>query len=872
MLKFSTQRTITASGAALPRSPSGEPALVLRSMRGEEALSEIYTYLLDMVTPDSLDMLADDAANLDLRDMIGNELTASIQLEGISRSSGPVWAQNVGSGTREISGIVTRARFVRQQDRLSHYQLTLQPWIFLADQRSDYRIFQRKSVRDIIREVLQAYRYTCAWRTSRIYPPLDYQVQYGETDFAFIQRLMQEHGIYWFFEHSQTHHTMVFVDHVGAHKPVDSEAYHTLAYYPPGHKPDVEYIDAFDIAQTLQSGVWTTSDYDFKQPEANLAVRGVQPQETVDNDLARYEWPGDYTDPAEGAKLAQIRIEEIFARGERAEGRGSVRNVVCGTSFHLENHPYRKANQEYMVIRAKLDAEETAQSTGSGVYRFRTEFTVQPATNVFRPARTVLKPRTTGPQTAVTTGFDKNVVSTEPYGRVTLKFRWDRSADRDANSSCWVRVMSPWAGNGHGSIGVPRVGTEVIVDFINGDPDRPLVIGQAYNADNMPPWPLQGNHVLSGMRSRSLKGGASNQFVADDTPDELQARVTSDQANSRLVVGYNTRIVPGEGRKQARGEGVEIATDAHGVIRANKGLLITTETRVGAEAPAKDMGETVQRLMQAREQHEDMAQLAERHHAQDAGANQHDVVQAIKAQNDALRGDTAHWREDPFPEMTRPDVVVASPAGIGMTAAGMHLASQQDYAVTAGRDVSVASGRSFMASVRGAISMFAHQLGLKLIAARGRIDIQAQSDQMALAALKDISVSSTEGRVVITASKEVWIGAGGSYIQINGSGIVNGSPGPILEKGASWDVPGAHSAIVDLPNLPRYPERFFHRAIQVLDDRGNPVGDRPVRVHLKNGYVVEGKTDHDGISHLAISDQADVLRIEILKKLKGKNT
>lgn len=872
MLKFSTQRTITASGAALPRSPSGEPALVLRSMRGEEALSEIYTYLLDMVTPDSLDMLADDAANLDLRDMIGNELTVSIQLEGISRSSGPVWAQNVGSGTREISGIVTRARFVRQQDRLNHYQLTLQPWIFLADQRSDYRIFQRKSVRDIIREVLQAYRYTCAWRTSRIYPPLDYQVQYGETDFAFIQRLMQENGIYWFFEHSKTHHTMVFVDHVGAHKPVDSEAYHTLAYYPPGHKPDTEYIDAFDIAQTLQSGVWTTSDYDFKQPEANLEVRRVQPQETVDNDLARYEWPGDYTDPAEGAKLAQIRIEEIFARGERAEGRGSVRNVVCGTSFHLENHPYRKANQEYMVIRAKLDAEETAQSSGSGVYRFRTEFTVQPATNVFRPARTVLKPRTTGPQTAVVTGFDKNVVSTEPYGRVTLKFRWDRSADRDANSSCWVRVMSPWAGNGHGSIGVPRVGTEVIVDFINGDPDRPFVIGQAYNANNMPPWPLQGNHVLSGMRSCSLKGGASNQFVADDTPHELQAQVTSDHANSRLVVGYNTRIVPGEGRKQARGEGVEIATDAHGVIRANKGLLITTETRVGAEAPAKDMGETVQRLTQAREQHEDMAQLAERHHAQDAGANQHDVVQAIKAQNDALRGDTAHWRENPFPEMTRPDVVVASPAGIGMTAAGMHLASQQDYAVTAGRDVSVASGRSFMVSVRGAISMFAHQLGLKLIAARGRIDIQAQSDQMALAALKDISVSSTEGRVVITASKEVWIGAGGSYVQINGSGIVNGSPGPILEKGASWDVPGAHSAIVDLPNLPRYPERLFHRAIQVLDDRGNPVGDRPVRVHLKNGYVVEGKTDHDGISHLAISDQADVLRIEILKKLKGKNT
>ncbi|CAD6508335.1 hypothetical protein LMG28727_00141 [Paraburkholderia kirstenboschensis] len=800
MLKFSTQRTITASGAALPRSPSGGPALVLRSIRGEEALSEIYTYLLDMVTPDDLDMLADDAANLDLRDMIGNELTVSIQLEGISRSSGPVWARNIGSGTREISGIVTSARFVGQQDRLSHYQFTLQPWIFLADQRSDYRIFQRKNVRDIIREVLQAYRYTCAWRTSRIYPPLDYQVQYGETDFAFIQRLMQENGIYWFFEHTQTHHTMVFVDHVGAHRPADSEAYHTLAYYPPGHKIDAEYIDAFDIAQTLQSGVWTTSDYDFKQPEANLAVRRVQPQETVDNDLARYEWPGDYTDPAEGAKLAQIRIEEIFARGERAEGRGSVRNVVCGTSFHLENHPYRKANREYMVIRAKLDAEETAQSSGSGVYRFRTAFTVQPATNVFRPARTVPKPRTTGPQTAVVTGFDRNVVSTEPYGRVTLKFRWDRSSDRDANSSCWVRVMSPWAGNGHGSIGVPRVGTEVIVDFINGDPDRPFVIGQAYNANNMPPWPLQGNHVLSGMRSRSLNGGASNQFVADDTPGELQAQVTSDQANSRLVVGYNTRIVPGEGRKQARGEGVEIATDAHGVIRANKGLLITTETRNGAEAPAKDMGETVQRLTQAREQHESLAGLAQQNGAQDPDKDQSDVTKVIKAQNDEIRGAGGN-NEGHFPELARPHLVLASPAGIETTSArSTHVASGEHIALTSGEHVSVSAGGRLLASIRNGIRLFCVKAGMNLIAAGGDIDLKALKDSVNI--LAKLNITHTANRITITAKDEVVINGGGSYTRWQAGGIETGTNGSWVVHSASRSLSGPKNLPVAIPMLP----------------------------------------------------------------------
>jgi type VI secretion system secreted protein VgrG len=226
------------------------------------------------------------------------------------------------------------------------------------------------------------------------------------------------------------------------------------------------------------------------------------------------------------------------------------------------------------------------------------------------------------------------------------------------------------------------------------------------------------------------------------------------------------------------------------VARANKGLLVTTETRSGATAPVKDMGETVQRLTQARELHEDMAEVARQHNAQQDGADQRDAIGNIKAQNDAIRG-SAITDGNPFPELARPDMVLASAAGIGMTAAqSTHMASRYDLAVTTGRDVSIASGRSLFAAVRGAVSLFAYQLGMRLIAAKGKVEIQAQSDQIALTALKDVTITSTDGRVVITAAKEVWIGAGGSYIQINGSGIINASPGPILEKTASWDVPG----------------------------------------------------------------------------------
>ncbi|MFL9896465.1 DUF2345 domain-containing protein, partial [Paraburkholderia sp. RL17-381-BIF-C] len=280
------------------------------------------------------------------------------------------------------------------------------------------------------------------------------------------------------------------------------------------------------------------------------------------------------------------------------------------------------------------------------------------------------------------------------------------------------------------------------------------------NRLNQPPWKLPANHALSGTRTRDLAGLQANQIVADDTPGKLQVQVSSDHAQSRLVLGHNTRIDGNEGRKEERGEGWELATDSWGVARANRGLLVTTETRSGATAPVKDMGETVQRLTQARELHEDMAQLAQQHKAQDARASQRDATQTIKKQNDALRGGTL-TRDNPSPEMTRPDLLLASAAGLATTAAdSTHQASMNDHAVTAGRDYSLSAGRSYHASVRGSISLFAYQDGMKFMAARGRIDMQAQGDEMGLAALKDVTVTSTNGRVVITAAKEVWIGAG----------------------------------------------------------------------------------------------------------------
>ncbi|MEM5290648.1 type VI secretion system Vgr family protein, partial [Paraburkholderia sabiae] len=499
---------------------------------------------------------------------------------------------NIGAGAREISGIVTEARYVDQTNRQSNYELVMKPWIWLADQRSDFRIFQRKSVVEIIEEVFGNYMYSYDLRLSGTYSALDYQVQYGETDYYFIQRLMAEHGIYWFFEHSDTFHRMVLVDQLGAHKPVESAAYQTLPYYPPGQKIDQEYISQFDTGGSLQSGRWTTNDFDFKKPKAQLIAQNELPQETAHNDFERYEWPGDYTDPSHGEAFAQLRMEEVRAHGERASGSGNVRDVVCGTTFQFEGYPHQAANQEYLVISAWFSATEISDTSGSGAYSVNSSFVVQPATTVFRPSRTRYpKPRTSGPQTAVVTGPAGQEIWTDQYGRVKLSFHWDRSGVMDQNSSCWIRVSYPWAGGGFGGVNIPRIGTEVIVDFENGDPDRPIVVGRLYNAMTMPPWELPGGATQSGLLSRSMKGGAGNanaiRFEDKAGAEELWLQAEKDMRTevendeSHSVLANRTKSVGGNETTSVKGTRTETVTGDESItLQANRTRSVASNDTV----------------------------------------------------------------------------------------------------------------------------------------------------------------------------------------------------------------------------------------------------------------------------------------------------
>jgi type VI secretion system secreted protein VgrG len=490
-------RTLRISCSAMP-SLGGEPALEPVRIEGDEGLSRLFRYTLTLTTPGQSGYSGRQAANVAIKQLVGEILTVHIRLDG---------RPGAGGSHRHVSGLVTRVRFLRLENRRALYEAVIEPWLTLATRTNDFRIFQNQTVLAILSQTLGKYDFPFEIRASQNYPPREFQVQYGESDHDFMARLMHEWGLYYYFEHAEGAHKLVVVDDMAAHKPFANAAYETIPFHAAEDTVREEHCDSFNACEALQSGRWVTSDFDFTRPKADLQQVSAMPRKTAQNTLERYGWPGDYAVESEGEQLVRTRMEEVGSQGERASGSGNLRAVVPGCLVTLERHPQSESNRQYLVTDARLRMQEPGEASGQEVFECRVDFDVIPSGKVFRaPPPNAPRPRTTGPQTAIVTGPAGREIWTDQYGRVKLSFHWNRYCTRDENSSCWVRVSSPWAGTNFGGIQIPRIGQEVIVDFENGDPDRPIVIGRVYNADNMPPWTLPDNATQSGLLTRSSEG------------------------------------------------------------------------------------------------------------------------------------------------------------------------------------------------------------------------------------------------------------------------------------------------------------------------------------------------------------------------------
>ncbi|EDZ6285984.1 type VI secretion system tip protein VgrG [Salmonella enterica] len=558
---------VTVSGSAVPPG-----ALLFASLDGGETLSELFSYVVQLKTPDTLNLgYVSPAANLPLKPMVGKDLCVNIELDG--------------GGKRHISGLVTAARVVGHEGRSVTYELRMEPWVKLLTHTSDYKAFQNKTVVDILDEVLAEYPYPVEKRLVESYPVRTWQVQYGETDFDFLQRLMQEWGIYWWFEHSEDSHTLVLADAISAHKACPDSP--LVEWHQEGLKLDKEFIHTITANESLRTGQWVLDDFDFKKPRSRLANTVADPRETGHANYEHYEWPGDYFDKGEGEMLTRIRMEAQRSPGSRVLGAGNIRTLMTGYTFTLMNHPTAELNQEYLLAQTTLFVQDNAQHSGQDQYfTFSTSFELHPTREVYRPQRTISKPHTKGPQSAIVTGPAGQEIWTDQYGRVKVQFGWDRYGKMDENSSCWIRVSYPWAGKGFGMIQIPRIGQEVLVDFKNGDPDLPIIVGRTYNQDTMPPWGLPGMASQSGIFSHSLYGGPTNGNMLrfDDKTGAEEVKFHAEKDLNTTVKNNETHTVNADRTKTiihnetstVKIDRTEFVDGKHTeTIKGNRGITVT---------------------------------------------------------------------------------------------------------------------------------------------------------------------------------------------------------------------------------------------------------------------------------------------------------
>lgn len=482
--------------------PLGEEALRFRAMNGSEALSQLFEFEVELLS---------DSHSLDLKALLGKSLTLELETQG--------------EGARYLDGIVARCMLVGREDntaRQYRYRATVRPWLWLLTRTQDCKIFQNQTVPQILQTVLGEYGFALELRLTGSYRQWGYCVQYQETDFAFVSRLMEHEGIYYFFLHALGSHTLVLTDDIATHEPFPG--YDSVPFFTADRAVTAqeECIDVYHVAEEIAPGSYVTDDYNFTTPRARLQNQRSNPAAHEHGEYEIYDWLGGYSEHGESDHYSRIRLEELQAERERDEGHATARGLAPGFRFTLRNCPRPEANREYLVVAVTYRLKEPGYASSNEQAYYEFDFVTQPTSLPFRPRRITPKPRTNGPQTAVVVGPAGEEIWTDQYGRIKVQFRWDRYGQMDENSSCWVRVSSSWAGSTFGGMYIPRVGQEVIVDFIAGEPDRPIVIGCTYNADQMPPFGLPDSATQSGFVSRSLKGSPENANAIrfEDKPGE----------------------------------------------------------------------------------------------------------------------------------------------------------------------------------------------------------------------------------------------------------------------------------------------------------------------------------------------------------------
>jgi type VI secretion system secreted protein VgrG len=476
------------------------------------------------------------------------------------------------AGDRIVHGVVDRFEHTGSRGRFGLYRARVVPYLRWLSLERDCRIFQGKSVPDIVKQLLQdsglpTDRFD--FRLKESYPSVEYCVQYRETDLDFVSRLLEEEGIFYFFEHSDKKHLLVFADGTVAYKEIAGESGVTYNFSQ-GMVPSEECVYRFAFSRQVRSGKMTRRDHHFEKPGLDLTS---QEQAKVHEKREVYDYPGRYAEPDRGKRLSQVRLQESMTYYEAAEGESTCVRLVPGFKFSLSDHDHAGYNRDYFLTKSSTRGEQPqslqeAAGSGGGGFSYSNRFTAIPASVPFRPARVTPRPVVEGIQTATVAGPSGEEIYTDKYGRVKVKFHWDRETARDEKSSCWIRVSSTFAGGQYGAIFTPRIGHEVVVDFLEGDPDRPLITGSVYNADRMPPYELPAEKTKSTTKTDSSIGGKGfNEIRFEDKKGEEQIFVHGEK-DADILIENDRREWVGQDRHLvvARDQVEKVERDRHAEV------------------------------------------------------------------------------------------------------------------------------------------------------------------------------------------------------------------------------------------------------------------------------------------------------------------
>ncbi|WP_084282691.1 type VI secretion system Vgr family protein [Deefgea rivuli] len=906
--------------------------LLPQSVTGREGVNQAYRYQIDCLSP---------ANDIELKSLLGLPIVLSVA--------------DANGDAIERCGVVSQAQMLGADGGFAKYQLIVEPPFALLRHRRTSRVFQDLSVPDIVKQLLGEHQannsvfaavQTLDFKLSGEHLPRSYCLQYRESDYDFLVRLMHEEGLAWRFEHlaadSPQVQLVVFDDAFALPEAADSQ----VRFHRADATEESDALTQWTSQRQVGSNRVSLASFDYKAVNTqhsgdDSAVDQGDGGQQIQSSFEDYDPQSLYYagDTEQLSRYAQLRQQAHDGQKKSFSGSGTLRSLQAGQWFRLEDHPAHEwdsaearefaitelnfvANnnlphdlaQQLMQVAPSLlvgagspanalFVNSAAVNANNTLAPYQAEFTAQrrgqPITPAFalNEADALAKPKSRGVQTATVVGAaGENEVHTDELGRIKVQFHWQRQSEHasfganlDDKSSCWIRVAYPSAGAGWGHQFIPRVGQEVLVDFIEGDIDRPIVTGVVYNGSHPTPTfsgagALPANKALSGIKTKEHAGGQYGELLFDDSTGQVRTKLSSEHAKTQLNLGY--LIHPrANGKGDPRGEGFELRTDQQGAIRAGKGLLLTTEAKSGASGNQLDRSPVNSQLEAAFELANSLGEVATKQLADSIETGDKDQtikpdnsngektghghlfhhVHATKSWSAGSNTDVDEKTKSEGQEGQQQLLLIHGQDGLALTTPNsLTQTSGTNLDHVAQRDSNQTTGRRWIHNVGQHISLFVSgtkdKIAMKLIAAKGKVQMQAQSDDIEITADKNVKITACKEKVEIVAGDEILLACGGGYIRLKGGNIEIHCPGEVSVKGENHLLSGG-ARITRPIGLPILPE--FDECLVFVDEITKlPKVGVPYEIHLETGTIYKGTTNAQG-------ETERIVTVKPLKVLKA---